>query len=128
MQMPPWIGMETYSNFWGADFPVTAPSDPAPGMPGLERGAVLIYFTAFVDGAAVLKDPTTAVVDACFDGIDSLAAAVRNTVGEGRVAWLSAYGYPRADTRGNEYTTEAYTDYLEALYAWLDHDGPRGTP
>jgi len=128
MEMPVWIGMDTYSNYWGGDFPITAACDTLLGISGLEQRDVLIYYTSFVDGAAVLKDPTTAVVDACFNGEDSLAAAIRNTVGTGRLAWLSAYPEPIADVSGSLYSTDGFEHYLVALYAWLDRDGPEGMP
>jgi hypothetical protein len=128
MEMPTWIGMETYSNYWGADFPIIAACDTLLGIRSLDERGVLIYYTSFVDGAAVLKDPTTAVVDACFNGEDSLAAAIRNTVGTGRLAWLTACPEPFADVGGNLYSTDGFERYLEALYAWLDRDGPEGTP
>lgn len=124
--MPGWIGMGTYSNFWGAGFPVTATTDSLPGMEGARAGDVLLYYEAFMDGGAVLKNPTTALVDACYDGVDSLAGAIRNTVGSGRVAWLAFNPHPFANATGNEYSTDAYQRYLVALYAWLDRDGPEG--
>lgn len=122
--MPSWMGMETYSNYWGGDFPITATEDSAMGVSELRQGDVLIYYTSFVDGAAVLKGPTTAVVDACFNGEDSLAAAVRNTVGAGRMAWVFGNPEPYADIRGNMYSTDGFELYLAALYSWLDRDGP----
>jgi hypothetical protein len=125
--MPGWLGMGTYSNYWGGDFPITASADSLLGSRVVHRGDILLYYTEFMDGGAVLKDPTTAEVDACFNGVDSLAAAARNTVGSGRVAWLSFIPAPFANTLGNEYSTGLYESYLAGLYAWLDRDGPEGT-
>lgn len=79
-----------------------------------------------MDGGAVLMNPTTAIVDACFSGNDSLAAFVRNTVGRGRVAWATCNYVPSAHEDASGFSTDKHELYLEALYAWLDQDGPEG--
>jgi hypothetical protein len=127
MGMPEWLGMGTYSNYWGGDFPITAAADSLLGDHRVRRGDIFVYYTEFMDGGAVLKNPTTAEVDACFSGEDSLAAVIRNTVGAGRLAWFSFIPAPFANSLGNEYSTGLYESYLDTLYAWLDRDGPEGT-
>ena len=122
--MPEWLGMEQYSNFWGSNFSITVSVDYPLGLENLKYGDPVYYHNSFMDGGAVLTNPTTAEVDACFDGLDSLAACVRNTVGTGRVAWVSIAIIPCAGSDGAGYTTEKFRFYLEALYAWLDTDGP----
>ena len=122
--MPDWLGMEVYSNYWGEDFDIVlAAGGELEGYP-FPREATVYHQSSYMDGGAVLRSPVTAVVDACYAGNDSLAAAVRNTVGTGRVAWVSFTLSPRAAGDGSGYTTEAFEDYMEALYEWLDRDGP----
>lgn len=125
--MPEWLGMEQYSNFWGSGFSITLSVDCPLGVENLKSGDPVYHHCSFMDGGAVLTIPTTAEVDACFDGVDSLAACVRNTVGTGRVAWVSITIIPGATSDGSGYTTEEFRLYLEALYAWLDTDGPQNT-
>lgn len=125
--MPEWLGMEQYSNFWGSGFSITLSVDCPLGIENLKCGNPVYHHSSFMDGGAVLMNPSTAEIDACFDGVDSLAACVRNTVGPGRVAWVSTMIIPGAASDGSGYTTEEFRLYLEALYAWLDSDGPQNT-
>lgn len=122
--MPDWLGIEVYSNYWGADFDIVLTVGGELEEYVLQPGAAVYHQTSYMDGGAVLRSPVTAVVDACYAGNDSLAAAVRNTVGTGRVAWVSFTLSPRAAGDGSGYTTEVFKDYMEALYGWLDRDGP----
>lgn len=125
MGMPDWLGMRTYSNYYGSDFSITSTRDSLLGLVELRMGDSFIYQNEYMDGGAVLTEPTTAVVDACFNGVDSLAACIRNTVGNGRVAWCSQSGVPFTNTNASGFSTEKYDFYLQALYSWLDRDGPQ---
>jgi len=122
--MPDWMGMELYSNYWGEDFDIVlCLHDTLEGFDP-EVDAPLYHQSSYMDGGAVLEGSVTASVDACFAGNDSLAAAVRNTVGRGRVCWISITLSPRASGDGSGYTTEEYDRYIAAVYRWLDRDGP----
>lgn len=125
MGMPDWLGMRTYSNYYGSDFSITSTRDSLLGLVELRMGDSFIYQSEHMDGGAVLTEPTTAVVDACFNGVDSLAACIRNSIGIGRVAWCSQSGVPFTNTNASGFSTEKYDLYLQALYSWLDRDGPQ---
>ncbi|OPL18083.1 MAG: hypothetical protein AVO35_06150 [Candidatus Aegiribacteria sp. MLS_C] len=122
--MPDWLGMEVYSNYWAEDFDIVLTAGGELEGYQFQPETAVYHQSSYMDGGAVLRSPVTAVVDACYAGNDSLAAAVRNTVGTGRVAWVSFTISPRAAGDGSGYTTEAFRDYMEALYRWLDRDGP----
>lgn len=122
--MPDWLGMKVYSNYWGADFDIVLTVGGELDGYVFQPEAAVYHQSSFMDGGAVLRSPVTAVVDACYAGNDSLAAAVRNTVGRGRVAWVSFTLSPTAACDGSGYTTEVFKEYMEALYGWLDRDGP----
>lgn len=125
MGMPEWLGMRTYTNYYGSDFSITSASDSLLGLSELRRGDSFMYQSGYMDGGAVLSEPTTAEIDACFNSVDSLAACTRNSVGIGRVAWCSVSPVPFANSNSSAFTTEKYDLYLQALYSWLDRDGPQ---
>ena len=123
MNMPDWIGMSTYSNWGGSNTYMRASYDNPLDAPGVSEGDPFYNRVNYMDGGAVLKNPTTATINGHFNNDYASAAQIHNEYGNGKVAWTAVWFCP-GDAGDNGYTTDEYESYLEAVYNWFGPPGP----
>ena len=116
--MPAWLGMSFYDNWFGSYARMQAARDNPLDAPGVLEGDAFYRRVYYWDGGAVLRNPTTAVVDGRYYNDTGAASQIHNEYGPGRVAWSATWLHPW-DEGEYGYTTEEYESYLEAVYAWL---------
>jgi len=120
--MPSWIGMSTYTNEFGTNREIVASYNYPLGAPGVLQGDLFYHRTTYMDGGAVLTNPTTATIDGNFTSGSGRAGCIHNSYGTGRLGWVSTFECPY-DLGPDGYTTADYASYLGALYQWLDGNG-----
>ena len=120
--MPDWIGMSTYSNWFGSNTYMRASYDNPLDAPGVSEGDPFYNRVNYMDGGAVLKNPTTATIDGHFNDDYASASNIHNEYGNGRVAWTAIWFCPW-DAGDNGYTTDEYESYLCAVYGWFCGSG-----